>query len=38
MDLPRVTFRDMPIEDWIDQFSRLALVVLLIATLGCIVV
>jgi hypothetical protein len=38
MDLVRTNLRNMPIEDWVDQMSRLTLVVLLLATLGCVVI
>ena len=36
MNLPQVWLGDMPFEDRIEQLSRLALVLLLLATLGCI--
>jgi hypothetical protein len=34
MDRLRTTVKGMPIEDWIDQLSRLTLAVLLLATLS----
>ena len=37
MNLPFAVLKDMPMEDWVDKVSRLTLVVLLLATLGCIV-
>jgi hypothetical protein len=37
MNLPGVWPSDMAFEDRIEQLSRLALVLLLLATLGCIV-
>jgi hypothetical protein len=37
MDFPRLWLNDMAFEDKIDQLSRLALVLLLLATLGCLV-
>jgi hypothetical protein len=36
MNLPQAWQRDMTFEDKIEQLSRLALVMLLLATLGCI--
>jgi hypothetical protein len=36
MALLRATHRDQPLEDWIDELSRVVLVVLLLATLFCV--
>jgi hypothetical protein len=36
MNLPQAWSSDIPFEDRIEQLSRLALVILLLATLGCI--
>jgi hypothetical protein len=36
MNLPQVRLNDMAFEDRIEQLSRFALVLLLLATLGCI--
>jgi hypothetical protein len=36
MDLPRPALKDIPIEDRIDRWSRLTLVLLLLATLGSV--
>lgn len=37
MNLPHFRLNDMAFEDRIDQLSRLALVLLLLVTLGCLV-
>lgn len=37
MNIPQAWQEDMTFEDRIEQLSRLALVLLLLATLGCIV-
>jgi hypothetical protein len=37
MNLPHAWLNEMAFEDRIEQLSRLALVVLLLATLGCII-
>ena len=37
MNLTLKAYKSMPVEDRIDQLSRLALVMLLLTTLGCIV-
>jgi hypothetical protein len=37
MNIPQAWQGDMTLEDRIEQLSRLALVLLLLATLGCIV-
>jgi hypothetical protein len=37
MNLSLKPYKTMPVEDWVDQLSRMALVALLLATLGCIV-
>jgi hypothetical protein len=36
MNFPQAGHSDVPFEDRIEQLSRLALVLLLLATLGCI--
>jgi hypothetical protein len=37
MNLSLATLKEVPMEDWVDKLSRLTLVLLLLATLGCIV-
>jgi hypothetical protein len=37
MNLPLATLKEVPMEDWVDKLSRLTLVLLLLATFGCIV-
>jgi len=37
MNFPHLWLNDMAFEDKVDQLSRLALVLLLLATLGCLI-